>query len=298
MSYDLYLKPRNGSIDRAAFHAFFEQNPLFTIDHAEVSYQNDATRTYFSFWWRETGATDGEGSEPESNYPILFNLNFFRPSTFALESAPHLTALVRAFDLVVFDPQTHGIGEGNFSVEGFFSGWNAGNQWAIRGIIEKQGIDEHGGLVPQSEIHRTWHWNLHKSQREASLEQRGIDRFVPTHMYVRFEGRVASMVVWPDGIPFESSPTDYVLVIREELAPRSFLRPKPDRVLIPWSDLRPVIETHGSSDADGIVALSYESIPREVANFVKRLPSRKENFTVLSPDRVLDAEHAPTPVTE
>ena len=51
------------------------------------------------------------------------------------------------------------------------------------------GVDEHGGLFPQSEIHRTWQWNLHKAQREAALEQRGIDRFVPTRMYARVEGQ-------------------------------------------------------------------------------------------------------------
>lgn len=298
MSYDLYFKPRNGSVDRAAFKAFFDQNPLFTVGDTEVAYQNDATGTYFHFGWQDIDAPEVEGEGPESSYQISFNLNFFRPSTFALESAPHVTALVRTFDLVVFDPQTHGMGEGDFSVEGFYSGWNAGNEWAIRSIIERHGIDEHGGLVSQSEIHRTWHWNLHKSQREATLEQRGIDRFVPTRMYVRLEGRVASMIVWPDGIPFESAPTEYVLVVREELAPRTFLRSKPDKVLVPWSDLRPVIELHGSSDADGIVALTFESVPRDVANFVRKLPSRKVDFTILSPDRVLDAEHAPASAME
>lgn len=293
MSYDLYLKPRSGSLGRAAFDAHFADNPLFDIGETEVTYQNEATGTYFAFGWQDVGSTHAEGEDPESAYPIWFNLNFFRPSTFALEAAPHVTALVRAFDLVVSDPQASGMGEGDFSVEGFFAGWNAGNEWAIASIIEKHGVDEHGGLLPQSEIHRTWQWNLRKPLREAALEQRGIDRFVPTRMYARVGGRVASMIVWPDGIPFESAPTDYVLVIREELAPRSFLRPKPDRVLLRWSDLAPVIDLHGASDADGVVALTYERVPRDVATFVKKLPAQDPEIAVLSPDRVLDAEHAP-----
>ncbi|PPJ43865.1 MULTISPECIES: hypothetical protein [unclassified Pseudoxanthomonas] len=297
MSYDLYFKPRNGSLDRAAFEAYFAQNPLFQVDDAEVAYQNEATGTYFSFGW-QIGALQDEDEGAESSYPIGFNLNFFRPSTFALEAAPHLTALVRAFDLVVLDLQAHGMGEGDFSVDGFLSGWNAANAWAISHVIEEHGVDEHGGLFPQSEIHRTWQWNLHKAQREAALEQRGIDRFVPTRMYARVEGQVGSMMVWPDGIPFESAPTDYVLVVREELAPRSFLRSRPDRVLVPWSDLRPVIELHGATDADGVVALSFERVPRDVANFVRKLPARDAAFTVLSPDRVLDAEHAPNAAME
>ena len=293
MSYDLFFKPRSGSLNRAAFDSHFAENPLFDIGETEVTYQNEATGTYFAFGWQDVGSTHAEGEDPESAYPIWFNLNFFRPSTFALEAAPHVTALVRAFDLVVSDPQTNGMGEGDFSVEGFFAGWNAGNEWAIASIIEKHGVDEHGGLLPQSEIHRTWQWNLHKAQREASLEQRGIDRFVPTRMYARVDGQVASLIVWPDGIPFESAPTDYVLVIREELAPRSFLRSKPDRVLLRWSDLAPVIDLHGASDADGVVALTYERVPRDVATFVKKLPAHDPEIAVLSPDRVLDAEHAP-----
>ena len=83
MSYDLYLKPRNGSIDRAAFQAFFEQNPLFTIDDTGVTYENEATGTYFSFWWQEIGALDGADDEPESKYPIFFNLNFFSLSSYS-----------------------------------------------------------------------------------------------------------------------------------------------------------------------------------------------------------------------
>lgn len=293
MSYDLYLKPRSGSLARAAFDAHFAENPLFEIGDTEVSYHNEATGTYFSFGWRDIDPSQTEDEEPEPTYPIWFNLNFFRPSTFALEAAPHVTALVRAFDLVVCDPQAHGMGEGEFSVEGFLSGWNAGNEWAIGNIIEKHGVDEHGGLLAQAEIHRTWQWNLRKAQREVALQQRGIDRFVPTRMYARVDGQVASMIVWPDGIPFESAPTDYVLVIREELAPRSFLRPKPDRVLLRWSDLAPVIDLHGASDADGVVALTYERVPRDVATFVKKLPAQDPEMAVLSPDRVLDAEHAP-----
>lgn len=295
MSYDLYLKPRSGVLDRATFEAHFSQNRLFEVGADEVAYQNEATGTYFSFAWRDIDVEDAQGVEPEPSYPIWFNLNFFRPSTFALEAAPHLTALIRELGLVVCDPQASGMGEGDFSVEGFFAGWNAGNEWAIAKIIEEHGVDEHGGLLPRSEIHRTWRWNLLKAQREAALEQRGIDRFVPTRMYARVDGRAASMIVWPDGIPFESAPTDYVLVIREELAPRGFLRSKPDQVLLRWSDLDPVIERHASVDPDGVVALTFDSVPRDVASFVRKLPAREPNVRVLSPDRVLDAEHAPVP---
>lgn len=293
MSYDLYLKPRNGRLDRLAFQAHFAKNSLFEINDAEAAYQNEDTGTYFTFGWRDVTEKQTEDDEPEPSYPIWFNLNFFRPSSFALEAAPHVTALVRALDLVIFDPQAHGMGEGDFSVEGFFAGWNAGNEWAISKIIEEHGLDEHGGLLPQSDIHRTWRWNLRKAQRQAELEERGIDRFVPTRMYARVEGRVASMIVWPDGIPFESMPTDYVLVIREALAPRSFFRSKPDQVLVRWTDLSSLIELHGSSDGDGVVALAFDSVPRDVATFIRKLAAREPDFRVLSPDRVLDAEHAP-----
>ncbi|MDG2519344.1 hypothetical protein [Lysobacter soli] len=293
MSYDLYLRPRNGPLGRAAFEAHFEKSALFEKDGAEVAYHNEATGTYFTFGWRDIDAMRAEGDEPEPDYPILFNINFFRPSSFAMEAAPHVTALVRALDLVVSDPQTNGMGEGEFSVEGFFSGWNAGNEWAISRFAEEHSVDEYGGLLPQAEIHRTWLWNLKKAQRRAALEQLGIDRFVPTRMYARVDGSVASMIVWPDGIPFESAPTDYVLVIRDAMAPRTFLRSRPDKVLVRWSDLHVLIERHASFDPDGVVAFTYDKPPKDVATFLKRLPACMPDIKVLSPDRVLDAEHAP-----
>lgn len=66
---------------------------MFTVGDTEVTYQNDATGMYFSFEWQDIEAPGGEDDGPESSYQISFNLNFFRPSTFALESAHASTTI-------------------------------------------------------------------------------------------------------------------------------------------------------------------------------------------------------------
>lgn len=296
MSYDLYLKPRQGLLSRERFLAHFESDPLFTVEGDEVVYQNEATGTYFLFSWRALEPQpDGSGADADDeaapDCPIWFNLNFFRPSTFGLEAAPHLTRLVRELDLVVIDPQSDGMGEGDYSVDGFLSGWNAGNTWAIGRILEEHRDDEQFGLLPQAALHRAWAWNLAKGRREAALAVRGIDRFIPTQMYARVGDRVGTLIVWPDGIPFECSPTDFILVIRDELARRQFLRRTPDQVLIRWAQIESLFDRHGRRD-NGVPAFTYKRPPAEVLAFVKGLPRGEPQMQLIAPDRVLDAEFA------
>jgi len=68
---------------------------------------------YFNFAEKtavDTGQSDDESLDETLDYPIAFNLNYYRPSFFVLEAEPEVTALVRQFGLVVMDPQMQGMG--------------------------------------------------------------------------------------------------------------------------------------------------------------------------------------------
>ena len=126
MSYDLFLKSNAAALDADGFEAYFDTRPNYTVNNGQAFYENEDTGVYFSF--------DYASDEAET---VAFNLNYFRPHFFGLEAAPEVAAFISAFNLNIHDPQTDGMGDGPFSVEGFLRGWNAGNRFGYRAVLSQ-----------------------------------------------------------------------------------------------------------------------------------------------------------------
>src|SRR5450432_4677715 len=126
MSYDLYLQCRNGTYDRPQFLEYFRAREWYKVHDNEAWYGNEDTGVYFSF---ELSEPSEKGEPPQ--LPVSLNVNFFRPSYFIAEVETEVTALVHRFDMVVFDPQINGMGEGEYQKELLIAGWNLGNEFAF-----------------------------------------------------------------------------------------------------------------------------------------------------------------------
>lgn len=50
MSYDLFLKPRNGSLSSEQFASYFQSRPNYTVEGSQAWYQNEATGVYLEYW--------------------------------------------------------------------------------------------------------------------------------------------------------------------------------------------------------------------------------------------------------
>ena len=135
MSYDLYFKPRSGELSQDRFLRYFQNRPLYVVQNQQAWYQDEDTGVYFSFEMR--APDEGEEDDPAAAYPVSFNMNFFRPSFFALEAEPELSRVVSDLDLVVLDPQNDGMGEGNFDPARFVSGWRKGNEFGYSAILRE-----------------------------------------------------------------------------------------------------------------------------------------------------------------
>jgi hypothetical protein len=286
MSYDLYLKPRSGAFDCGAFLRHFEGRLHYEVEEAQVIYSRPDTGVYFLFEWNEEPVDDAENG----HYPIAFNLNYFRPSVFALEAAPELAALVRALDLVVLDPQDEGMGEGDFSVEGFVRGWNAGNAFAYETILKDEEVPTLD-VLPADVLHRAWQWNRQRNARTDALSQRSLDRFVPKVMFFRLDGRTVTGVVWTDGIPMEAPRADVVLVYRDKLAPRRFFSRKEDYAILQWAEFEVLADPYGSVIDGDVRLIKTDPPPSALANAIRKLPTLDTSrLAALEPGSVLDAE--------
>jgi hypothetical protein len=282
MSYDLLFRPGPFAVTPEAFFAHFEGRAHYTVQNDQAWYQNEDSGVYFVF---EHNAPDADGGD-EPHHPFAFNINFFRPSYFILEAEPEVTALVERFQFQVEDAQIDGMGDGPYQPHLLVSGWNRGNEFGYAALRAEADRPDFASL-PRRRLHDVWRWN----RGRASLqEQVGDAQFVPKIMFLRLDGEVVTAVAWPDAIPSVLPRVDYLIIGREQLAPRSFFRKTKDTTFVRWGEAETLIARFDSGRREGAFDLNYGECPEEMAQFVRRLVRHEPAMTGVPADQVLDRE--------
>lgn len=282
MSYDLYLKPRTGAVDQRKIFAYFSLRQNCEVNPPQVWYKNEDTGVYFVFEMRN----EKEAEETE-NYPIAININYIRPSYFIMEAEPQITAFIREFDMVVSDPQMHGMGEAEYDAELLKSGWNHGNDFACSAVLRDPKNRSKTLSLPSATLLKAWSWNLTRQRLQNDL---GEAKFVPRVMFILLDGAVRTVAVWPDGIPIAVPDVDYLVVPRKQLARRQLFWRVEDTAVVALKDALPMLQKHGRSDAHGTLILDYSTPKGEIAKYVTSLPANKHALEGLPADQVIDRE--------
>ncbi len=264
MSYDLYFTPTQSLPTRDEFVAYFADRGRYTIEHSQAFYQNEDTGVYFYFEYSEP--SDDDESDSDS---IAFNLNYFRPHFFGLEAGPEVESFVQRFALNVSDPQTDGMDDGPFSVDGFLRGWNAGNRFAYRAILSS---DDRPDLFvyPTDGLEQAWKWNY---GRDHLQDQVGDALFVPKYMFMKSDQRACTAIVWPDACPIYMPQSDLVFLLRHELSSNSSANGSPEITIVKWQQIAPMIAPFPQYDGDvPYFRLDYDAAPDHIVDFVRSQP--------------------------
>lgn len=285
MSYDLYFTPGSVPVPADAFLDYFRERPHYMVSGSQAWYENEDTGVYFSFEHHEEDADGSDVDEPRA--PCSFHINFFRPSYFILEAEPEVAALAERFALRVMDPQADGMGDGPYVRSALVSGWEHGNRFAVSAVMSHENDRPAVASLPTKRLHEVWRWNHGRASLQDSI---GEGQFVPKIMFVLQNGAAATAVTWPDGIASVLPKVDYLIVGRDELAPRSFLRRKKDTVFARWEDAARLLGRYDSQRREGAFDLNYAECPQDVARFVRGLADSAPAATILPPDQVLDRE--------
>lgn len=303
MSYDLYLLRRAGAkpLTKKEFQSFFKGGSDFTVKGTSVGYSNEKTGVYFSFEYSDGKAADADPDDPLAGRAhVHFNLNYIRPHTFGLEAERVLTRMVAALDLIVSDPQNEGMGDGEYTPEGFLRGWNAGNRFGYQTMrsIQQRGETALSGqhVLPAKTLRACWEWTYGINRLYDRLHEDDIDVFVPRVMYTLCDGALRTCCVWPQLIPTALPAVDVVLVMRNELPQGT--EGETGNALVAWKDVRKAaakFKLVSGKDAPGLkyVLMDYgtaEEAPPELVEYVRGLPAFEGSMQGVSPDRVLDEE--------
>ena len=291
MSYDLSFLVRNGEATPTAesFREHFRSRRGYTEQGGEFWYQNEDTGVYFSFDLHE-GEDVGEDLDADGAASVddglratclTFNLNYFRPHVFGLESEREVSALVARFSLLVDDPQNEGMARGPYSSVGFLRGWDAGNLFGHRAILGQMDKGEPSisnprlDALPKETLESIWRWNYGRPQLQHEL---GDDVFVPRIQLVRDEGAPRSFVVWGDAIAVAVPDVDLLVLVRDELAPRKLFGRKRDMCLAKAAALRPLVGLGRRVESDTpYTVFAYDAPPAAIVEFFRTQPPLAAN---------------------
>jgi hypothetical protein len=279
MSYDLYLR-QDGAFSAKDFLAFFADRPNYQASEKQVAYANETTGVYFFF--------DLAGEDADPPHHVAFNLNFYRPHFFGLEAAAELSAVVERFSFQIHDPQNAGMGDGPFSVEGFLTGWNHGNEFAYQAILTGENVSDSISVRPTAELEAIWRWNFWRDRLQAEQTD---DVFVPRIFWGVLDGQFHSMVAWPDAIPSLLPQVDMFIIGRDELAPRRFLLRSKDTCYVPASvfdELLPLTKREQWSLPCRVAG--YDAPPAPLKDLIRGFKSDSRQLSGLGLDSVLNQE--------
>jgi len=280
MSYDLFLKPKEGAFSEEDFRRYFSGRKNYKLEGTQAWYENEITGVYFFF---ELQNDDDESGG--DYYPVAFNMNYFRPSYFVDEAEPEVSGLIIEFSMTVEDPQTHGMGTGDYSAEKFIGGWLHGNEFGYSAVLKDH---PKVATLPQQKLRNAWEWNYNKDSLQEAVAD---DVFVPRIMLLSHKGKTVTAVVWPDAIPSVIPEVDIFLIGRKKLAPKRFFRKSEDMAIGCWKEFQPLLDKHKTKMQGEAYYLYYESVPDEIKKSVKFLSASVDGeLEGLGNDQVLDRE--------
>jgi hypothetical protein len=276
-----------------AFQDYVRSRKHYSLNGGEQAwYENVDTGTYFSFEYGDP-EFDSDEEEAESgpaadSAPVSFNMNFYRPHTFGLEAVGEVEQFIRAFDLLVDDPQGAMI-DGHFSAAEFLKGWNEGNEFGYRAIVANNRT-ERPLVLPRESLEKVWRWN---SQRDDLQERYNeADVFVPRILFLKENQIVRTAVVWGDGVAIAVPSVDRIIVPRRKYAPFRLFGKREDTALLTWDEAALLLSQFPRLESGGMpfYLLDYDSPPPLVVNFVKRQRPFADQLHGVAPDNVLTSD--------
>ncbi len=294
MSFDLFFFSKDVMRipSKSELFNFFSSRDNYSLENKLLWYKNGDTGIYFSFEWferKENQNLDHYLSMQKNFISLSFSLNVLRPHTFGLEAEKELSAFVRHFNLLVFDPQSEDTIECEYSTEGFLRSWNSSNLFAYQVLASKH-MEKTSNYfrLPTDVIERCWKWNYNKKSLENEIQE---DVFIPEISYVQYGKKLYRSVVWGDGIPIAIPPVDTVLAPRQRLA-RHISGDSFELVMFTWDEIEPVVKNFPFIEKENgcYYKLFYEEQPQQIEMLFRNKEERTIEYEIIDNHLVLNEE--------
>ena len=230
MSYDLFLKPADGSAATPAMlRSWLAARPHYLLGEAAglngttgARYGHEDTGVTFTLDLAPAGP-DGAaaGNEHGDDTLAAFGVDLLVPAFFAETAAAELTALCGEFDLLAEDPQTGTAGR--FDADAFLTAWRSTAELAARHAAASGNTPP---TAPAASLEAAHKWNAARARWRTRMPEDGpgVPR-VQLRLARSPTGNpaVRTWCAWVDAAPIVLPPCDDVLLVRDATRPRRLL---------------------------------------------------------------------------
>jgi hypothetical protein len=269
VTYDLYLRFQR-PIESRHVGDYFAGRKHYVSQDDVILYENPDTKVNFWFEFRQKrsllrGAVISD---------LHFEINYSRPRFFAREAEIELSALMKEFRPTIFDPQIQGMRDGPYSPDGFLRGWNFGNTFSARRVLDPGPRERPTRwTLPERKLQAAWEWNY---RRDAWRRAAGGRFFVPHIVVDVVGGRPGLSVMWALGMPILLPEVDYVVIGRDE-EDRKVLG------VVPFAEAADVIRAAGVETGILPIAVDYTEPPDVIAEWVASVPKTSDGAFFQAP---------------
>ncbi len=293
MSYDLFFRSRCSEHDLSLeyFLAYFNRRSNYEISDDQAFYLNQNTDIYFDFSYEviSESAEVNDVPMPAGLTPVSFRLNVFRPHVFGLEAEHELAEFIDHFDLMVYDGQSKGRGEAEYSRGDFLRSYNATNEFAYKVIVNTVPEYRKSVVLPTDQIEAVWRWNYRIGELSKII---GVDIFIPRISYLRLGTDIKTCVVWGDGDPIILPEVDVILLHRSVHPFRRPNKAKMETPIVALGDIESLLaEFPRGKQTMSYYRLEYSTVPSAIAQFFEDArPHHSGEIGIIEPSSVLNKE--------
>ncbi|GEM_PF-5260255 len=224
MTFDLYFfkREQEPGIAIEELISVCSSNPNVNIRQLksgyDLFYKNKLTEVYFMMGF--DSEDDGPNVPGFKRTGLTVNVNYARPTYFALEAFPVITGIAESLSLLVLDDQSGPTVQipSKPDANALTESWIKNNKWAA-GAGWSQGEKIH--FVPREKLDYLWTYLT-----LTNTIQQVVDVFVPTKVfaYGDREGNIATCCLWPNYMPQAFPIVDLVLMGNTQSQPGNRLR--------------------------------------------------------------------------
>ncbi len=293
MSYDLFFRLRQaeGNIDLEDVRTYFRGRTHYETSDSQATYHNSGTGVYFQFEFENSAADKTSDDTPIAPrlLPVSFCVNAFRPHVFGLEAAEELAEFIEHFDLTIYDDQAKGMGEGEFSKDGFLRGYNLLNEVAYKAIIDTVPECRNGVFLPTTTIESVWRWNYEREKLEEIL---AANMIVPHIHYLRLGTDIKTAIIWAGDYSAVVPEVDIIVIPRIKLRFLRRLTGKAKHAVLKTDDLKPLLTNiHQEWRVMPYYRIEYPNVPSSIPKLFKNAKPPDANvMEIIKSSSVLNKE--------
>ena len=215
MSFDLYFyKKKNNSLSEHEIAQYLTENVAVPDSEfpRQWMYENADTNVYFTIDWNSPDEEDDEAGEIYQDFintNFSFNINYFRPNFFGLETFPIIHKFIQDLDLYVYDPQEK---EGDTTPRKFtgtelLGSWINSNNHVTKGQHNEYNLE----YMPVEKSNYFWQYQYRKAALENEITE---DIYIPNLFIIKetLSGLLHTGCAWTTHVPLVLPNVDVVII--------------------------------------------------------------------------------------